>query len=179
MIAPLRQRHRMWITGLTLLVPTVCTLALWSRPPAPAGSGGDTSPVALPVATGARVVETLQGFRTAVRGESGGARLEVEALKPLRHPDLLLYFASAVGSETLPADAHLLGSVAHRQRRSFPLPTAAAQGGHLVLYSLAHQTVVASSTLEALPEANPPAAAPIEAAAEGSAETQEAPEGES
>ncbi len=181
MIAPLRKRHRLWITGLALLVPAVCALALWSRPPAPAGSGGEVSPVAAPTSASSRAIASLPGFRTAVRGGKEAAQLEVEALEPLRRPDVLLYFSATAPADTLPADAHLLGSVAHRQTRSFPLPTAAAKGGHLVLYSLAHQDVVASAALEAVPEAVRPAATEPGEMPPGETSTapEEATEGES
>ena len=176
MIAPLRRRHRQWMTGLALLVPAVCALALWSRPPAPAGAGGETSPVATSASSSARAIESLPGFRTAVREGGEAAQLEVEALEPLRQPDLLLYFSATPPSEALPGDAHLLGSVAYRQTRSYPLPATAAPGGHLVLYSLAHQAVVATGALGAVPGAAAPVAPMADSEGEATPEPESTPE---
>lgn len=145
MIAPLRKRHRVMISVLAFVVPAVCALALWSRPRL---NVGETPGTVLPQAVvGAEDLEVLPGFRTAVHGEPGSARLEIEPLSALRQPDLLVYFTTATPADSLPDDAHLLGAVAHQQPRSFALPAAAAEGGYLVLYSLAHQTVVLSGAL--------------------------------
>lgn len=92
------------------------------------------------------------GWPARVAAYAGG-ELELMPLRPLRQPDVLVYWApGGAPSAALPADAHLLGRLGSPVVHRFRLPTHAAQAdaGELVLYSLGHQEVVATATLPAL-----------------------------
>lgn len=147
MIAPLRRRHRTLFAVLTLTVPVVCALAIRNRPQSLEASP-DLRPAIIPQASdNTQSFNVLAGVATRVHGDPGTAWLEIEPAEPLRQPDVLAYFSISEPTDSLPVDAHLLGAVSHQQPRSFALPTPASEGGHLILYSLAHQSVVQTGRL--------------------------------
>ena len=146
MIAPLRRRHRGMFVVLAVAVPTLFLFALAHRPRAP------EVPELPPELAGtapaeSRPVELFAGYASSLSTDATGTHLTLEALEPLRQPDLLAYFCTEAPAGRLPADAHLLGPVAWGQARTFALPEAAAGGGHVVLYSLPHQEVTVSAPL--------------------------------
>lgn len=82
----------------------------------------------------------------ALRTERFPELLLLSPLEPLRVPDPLLYFsATAPEGEALPEHARLLGAVSDAPEQPFPLPAEAQ--GHLILYSLGHDRVVAHAAL--------------------------------
>ena len=137
MNAPLRRRHRATVTLLAVLVPAMVLMALAARTPAPT----DRANLSPPSPAGSQEIETFPGFIGRMSVEGGGI-LTLEGTEELRQPDVLAYFSTSAPGDSLPVDVHLLGPVAYRQARSFPLPDEAAAGGHLILYSLAHQEVL-------------------------------------
>jgi hypothetical protein len=82
--------------------------------------------------------------------EPGKRSVLLKPAQELSDPDLLLYWSTIGPSgNSLPADARLLG--VFTPGRALELPSEAAQGGHLTLYSLAHQSVVDTASRERLP----------------------------
>ena len=84
--------------------------------------------------------------------------IDVKPLRPLDRPDLLLYWtAQTVRLTPLPPDAHLLGRIAGTtvQRFRLPEPRPADEHGSLVVYSLAHQEIVATANLPSRTGASP------------------------
>jgi hypothetical protein len=67
----------------------------------------------------------------------------------MNDPDLLLYWTGDLRPAADISEWKLLG--AFRGWRVFPLPLDARRGGHLALYSLAHQEFVDSALVEKLP----------------------------
>jgi hypothetical protein len=102
-------------------------------------------------------LELFDGYSSSLAVSADGALLTLKALGPLRQPDLLAYFSTKTPQATqLPIEAHLLGPVAWGHPRAFALPQAAAQGGHVVLYSLSHQQVTAVAELPSFTQPTPP-----------------------
>lgn len=160
MIAPLRRRHRAMFVVLAVAVPTLFLAALARRPEAPQVPKLPAE-LAGTAAAEAQPLELFAGYASSLAVNATGAHLTLEALEPLRAPDLLAYFSVDISADRLPADAHLLGPVAWGQARTFALPPAAAGGGHVVLYSLAHQEVTATAALPGFEPPTPPAS-PLE-----------------
>jgi hypothetical protein len=81
------------------------------------------------------------------------ASIELQPLRPLDRPELLLYWSRDPVVDSLPRNAHLLGRISGTHASRFALPTAAMRdrsdgSGVLVVYSLGHQAIVASARLE-------------------------------
>lgn len=76
--------------------------------------------------------------------------VELQPRQIFTKPDILVYWhepAAATGNQ-LPENAYLLGALAGKQLRRFVLPEAARLvEGSLVLYSLAHHQIVATTML--------------------------------
>lgn len=118
MIQPLRRTHRWVMTGLGMILPMVFLVGLAARKPVPA-ERQSLPGVSMPNPQ----LSTLLG-----------------PYKNLLAPDLTVYWsASLPPDEALPADAKLLGSLHGLQTPSF----STTSPGYLLLYSLAHQQLVA------------------------------------
>ncbi len=154
MIAPLRRRHRVMVTLLLIAVPVGLVLALAARPPVPVVEGLPAALAAGP-GFGGGDVESYDVFGelgVAVRSyhAADGAVLELTPAEPLARPDVLVYWSGETASDRLPDGAVLLGALSDRAR-TYSVPAAAAgRAGHLVLYSLGHQEVVASGAVPAM-----------------------------
>lgn len=142
MIAPLRRRHLVWTTVLAVVVPVLFLYGLGARQPVPAN---DALPIAAPVGIpeGAQVLAfgdmPIDGHLWSA---AGGSRVQVAWRAVPVAPDVLLYWSAGDdGGDALPADATFVGAV---DGRAHALPS---PGGALVLYSLAHRTVVARTVL--------------------------------
>jgi len=160
-ILPLRRRHRVASVGLAVALPVLFAAALAVRRPVPAIARLPFAVVPPRLAGSSRVHDTGTGlalrltFPVTAPGARAG-RVALELLRDPRTPDLLAYWspaAGSVGDSSLPDDARLLGAIVGRGPTVFELPEPAA-GGHLVLYSLAHRTLV--DTLELGPSGEPP-----------------------
>ncbi len=137
MIRPLRRRHRLWIALLSLTLPVGVGLGLAARPEAPRGesrsSGLDW--------TKAR---ELEGLDLSLLTDPSDASLWVRPSVDAQRPDVLVYLTSEPpGLDSLPRDAHLVGSLAGVRPRRLELGD--ARGSTLVLYSLGHQEVLGSA----------------------------------
>jgi len=156
MIAPLRRRHRSIFVVLAVAVPALFLAALAHRPVAPQVKKLATELVGT-APTAGRPLELFADYASSWVVDADGAHLTLEALAPLRQPDLLAYFSANAPTAThLPVAALLLGPVTWGQPRTFTLPKAAAGGGHLVLYSLPHQEVTATAELPGFEPPTPP-----------------------
>ena len=151
MIRPLRQRHRLMVCTLGVLLPIAFTAGIAARKPVPmavnvppglAGKENDFSKVVwtkTDLWPGQRII-------TSLRRDAAGS-LAVELMfQDLVKPDVLVYWAAGkdTAGEGLPDNARLLGALA--SRTSLPLPTdVRGEAGRFVLYSLADHEVVAAS----------------------------------
>lgn len=150
MIRPLRERHRIVVCTLAVVLPLALVAGLRGREPvvldpSPVGQAGPGSP-------GRKVIWTRSDlwpgrkYVTRLRGEPRGSLgIETDAGDLVR-PDVLVYWAAGTGREpeTLPGNARLLGALV----KEGVLPFAADlvdQGGRLILYSLADHQPVAFS----------------------------------
>jgi len=168
-IHPLRRRHRLLITALAVVVPTLYLLALAARPSFPEdgwGRGG-IPPSLEPIKEVGRELaawpdlwpEPVRLTTRLVAMPDGLRALELLPVAPPDAPDLLLYWTPAAhqgdpasAGETLPGEAWLLGPFAPESPIPLPLPEVAWEGGGtLLLYSLGHQRLVAHAALPALP----------------------------
>ena len=151
MIQPLRQRHRVIVCSLGVLLPVAFAAGLVTRKPIPVaatvprGLAGHTNDFGRVVWTktdiwpGKRIVTSL------CRNAAGSVAVEL-MFRELAKPDVLVYWAAGKEStvEGLPDNARLLGALSNRA----PLPIPAdvrGEAGRFVLYSLADHEVVAAS----------------------------------
>jgi hypothetical protein len=155
MIRPLRQRHRIMITTLSVIIPTAFALGIASRDQIPLSS---SNPVSAPVEISAYTelwsrsdIWHKAAIRTRLlRSISNPERLAIELIskKQIVRPDLLAYWVPRETSisDTLPDNAFLLGSFIQSAPVRFDLPgLATKQNGVLLLYSLADHEIVATS----------------------------------
>jgi len=156
-IGTLRRRHRIVWRLLALLAPAVLCMALVVR-------AGRPSEVAMPLSPDLRAAlgaapdlagePMLPGLKLRARVLAGGAAgtrlLELQPSEPLLEPDVLVYALSEAAARTgaaedsLPADARLLGALSGTLARRWALP---ADATALLLFSLAHQQVLARAAL--------------------------------
>lgn len=139
MIQPLRTIHRRAFVALTFVLPAILFVALGARhtvPPARLGLTG----VLWPKGT----------VQSSLQGDSGNIAVILHTVNAFNEPDLLLYWTPAApAGNVLPAEARLLGPFA--VERPFQLPRDRRVPGQLVLYSLAHQSIIDAIALENLP----------------------------
>ena len=154
MIQPLRTVHRRAFVALAVVLPIILAAGLGARRPRlhPGARAAEISASAHLRET-ANMLWRKHAIRTTFYGDSNSPPQIYVVLKPtqeLGEPDLLLYWTdNQVQGETLPAQARLLGTFAPGM--AFALPQNTVQTGHLVLYSLAHQVVVDTASVEKLP----------------------------
>lgn len=151
MIRPLRQRHRVIVCTLGVLLPVAFAAGLVARKPVPvaatvpSGLAGQPSDFGSVVWTKADIWPG-QRIITSLRRDSAGSVAMELMFRDLAKPDVLVYWAAGKESaaEGLPDNARLLGALSNRT----PLPIPAdvrGEAGRFVLYSLADQEVVAAS----------------------------------
>ena len=152
MIRPLRQRHRVVVCALGVLLPLAFAAGLAARKPLPiakslpselTGKAKDFGHVLWTKAD----LWPGQLIITSLRRDAAGSVGVALMFRDLVKPDLLIYWAS--GKETaiegLPETARLLGALSDGTPLSFP-PEARGEAGRFVLYSLADHEVVATSS---------------------------------
>ena len=154
MIQPLRTVHRRAFVALAFVLPVLLALGLGAR-------RARTSPATQPITEINSAKQSgVQWQKHAIRsrlyaGLDTANRpqdifVTLEPAQNVNEPDLLLYWA---GSEpqggSLPTQARLLGALS--ASNTFTLPREVNGAGYLVLYSLAHQTVVDTARVENLP----------------------------
>ena len=151
MIRPLRQRHRVMVCTLGVLLPVVFVTGIAARRPVPVTKSVPAE-LESKVSDFGTVVWTKadlwpgQRIITSLRRNAAGSRAVELMFRDLANPDVLVYWAAGKekAAEGLPDDARLLGALSN----GVPLPIPAdARGetGRFVLYSLADHEVVATS----------------------------------
>ncbi len=161
MIQSLREKHRVTMIGLALLLPVIFVSGLLVRQTIPVSA---RLPVARPEdAPGQFVVirdEAAlwkdQAIRTRLLKPASDATKVLLELTPLRdpgEPDVLVYWSEQKPETDRVAErALLLGSLNGAQPARFVLPEQATTGnGYLMLYSLAHRRVITTTELSVLP----------------------------
>lgn len=151
MIQPLRTVHRRVWYGLALLLPAILVAGLLARPHRHTGEVAGPNAKLKPTYTSAHAWAKLP-IQTHYFLDAGvtGPAIGFDAPQGLNLADPLLYWSPSLpGSDTLPADAALLGEFA--AGKTYSLPSAAAPGTHLILYSLAQKKVIDTATLEKIP----------------------------
>lgn len=154
MIQPLRTAHRRVFVTLALVLPAILVAGLSARHRvSPAVAPSKQIPASAQALRGSSSLWRTHVIRTEFYADASSPETLYVVLQPahdLVEPDLLLYWAASQPSgDALPAEAKLLG--AFGESKTFPLPRNAAQGGYLVLYSLAHQSVIDTTAVEKLP----------------------------
>ena len=150
MIRPLRQRHRVMISVLGILLPVALAVGIADRRSVPVASvppelEGKVKEFAQVIWTkgdlwpGQRIITTLRCDNT----DSVGAEL---AFGDLAKPDVLVYWAAGKESarKSLPDNARLLGALVAHVPLLLPAEVR-EEPGCLVLYSLADHEIVATS----------------------------------
>ena len=153
MIRPLRQRHRVMVCTLGMVLPVAFAAGMAARKPVPvaatvplglAGKAADSGKVVLTKAD----IWPDQRIITSLRRDAAGSVAVELSFRDLVKPDVLLYWAA--GKEGMPADAlpetaRLLGALSNGA--PLPIPAEArGEAGRFILYSLADHEVVAASS---------------------------------
>ena len=154
MIQPLRAVHRRAAIALAVVLPAVLFLGLGARR---AHLQSSERTVDLPAS--AKLLVQLDGgwqqhaIQTSIYGDSNPPNdfyVVLRQTQAISKPDLLVYWSETLPDENhLPERARLLG--AFDPDRALILPREIQPGSHIILYSLAHQSVVDRVTLEKLP----------------------------
>jgi hypothetical protein len=151
MIRPLRQRHRVMVCMLGVVLPVAFAVGLVARKPVPmaptvsAGLTGQGTDFDQAVWTKVDLWPRQQIITSLRREPAGSVAVEL-MFRHLAKPDVLVYWAAGpkTAAEELPDSARLLGALANRS----PLPIPAdvrGESGRFLLYSLADHEVVAAS----------------------------------
>lgn len=153
MIRPLRQRHRVMVCALGVVLPMAFVAGIAARKPVPVtaalpsqlvGSAKDFGKVVLTKTDlwpGQRIITSLR------RDTAGSVAVEL-MFRDLVKPDVLLYWAAGkagTAGDGLPDNARLLGALANGVPLPFPAE-ARGEAGRFILYSLADHEVVAASS---------------------------------
>lgn len=161
MIRRLRQAHRLVFVFLALAIPVLLTRAFASRPLSPrsaqllpAGGAISTSDI---TATWVTQLGALRYRLDQPNVANSPAFIAFGPAATLRGPDLLVYWTSrAAPVATIEDGDLLLGRLDGAAPVVIPLPPAASDSfGTLVLYSLAHRSVVGTLALPAAQGARP------------------------
>jgi hypothetical protein len=158
MIQPLRAVHRGAFVALALVLPMVLLIGLGARGPSlgPSAHAGDAPKIASDIGNVVRESSNLWKKRSiqsrfySKPDRPQDVYLVLQPAEELNEPDLLLYWATNLPQgDVLSADAQLVG--AFSAGKAFLLPPGEKRSGHLVLFSLAHQTVFDIARVEKLP----------------------------
>jgi hypothetical protein len=151
MIRPLRQKHRVVLYGLCLLLPVGLATGLAARRPVPVAAQVPSELTGRPgmfdqvvwtkrdLWPGSRIITSLR------RDQSGAVAMELWS-GDLVKPDVLLYWAAGRewAGQGLSKDARLLGSLSSRSPIVLPAEVRGTTG-RFVLYSLADQELVSTT----------------------------------
>lgn len=149
MIQPLRSAHRRTSMALALILPAVLVVGLMARRPLPHPySKTHNSEARQSIGRSDHLWSRHRIHSVFLRNASGPATVQVvlEPLDDFSAPDLLVYWSPALPvSDQLATNAVLLG--AFENGRPLLLQESNTKG-FLILYSLAHHTIVDTSPLE-------------------------------
>jgi hypothetical protein len=149
MIQPLRSAHRRTWLALALVLPTVLIVGLMARRPLPrADSKINISATRQAIRQSDDLWTKHKIHSVFLRDTSDPTSVQVvlESLGDLSVPDVLVYWSPQLsGSDSLPPNAVLLGAL--EKRRPWHLPDSNPKG-FLILYSLAHHSIVDAAPLE-------------------------------
>lgn len=158
MIKRLRQAHRVAFVFLALAIPVLMTRALASRP-------AETAPVAVSGALPGIDLSTLNRtwatslgpIRFRLEASQAPAALLLASIAIPPAPDLLLYWTPRTGSiSSIESGDGLLGRLTGTTPESFRLPSQASTGeGTVVLYSLGHDSVIATLPVDSMQAIGP------------------------
>jgi hypothetical protein len=151
MIRPLRQRHRVIVCSLGVLLPVAFAAGVAARKPVPvaanvrlelAGQRNDFGSVVWTKAD----IWPRQHIITSLRRDAANSLAVELILGDLAKPDVLVYWAAGkeAAVDSLPDTARLLGNLLNRSPLPLP-PNVRGEAGRLILYSLADHEVVAAS----------------------------------
>jgi len=151
MVRLLRQRHRIAVSALSVLLPAAFVLGIGSRhslPPAislPAAF--ENKPPAESLARWSRNdLWEKEQLNTRLLEDPARSNLSLEVTAPesTPRPDVLLYWSFGNGSieDSLPKNAIFLGAWSQQPGSNVELPSAARGEGKLILYSLADHEIV-------------------------------------
>jgi len=151
MIRPLRQRHRVMVCTLGVLVPMAFVAGIAARrsvpvvATVPSGIGRNAADFGAVVWTRADLWPDQRIITGLRRSADGSVAVEL-MFRDLARPDVLVYWVPGkeAAGEHLSENARLLGALSDRT----PLPIPAdvrGEAGQFVLYSLACHEVVATS----------------------------------
>jgi len=152
-IAPLRRAHARATLLLTLFVPAGIAAGVAARQPVPAHAPANVR-LARPTRAGGELEHATQldgeqriTLRWEIVRDAERAQLLLAPEFDLELPDVLVYWSASAITTLAGTDALLLGTLAGSETRRLPLPSPDTTGGHVTLYSLAHQAIVAGGTL--------------------------------
>lgn len=151
MIRSLRQRHRIMVCALGVVLPLAFVAGIAARKPVPIGAAlpsqltsnakdfGEVVLTKPDIWPGQRIITSLR------RDAAGSVAVEL-MFRDLVKPDVLLYWsAGKEGTEGLPENARLLGALLNNT--PVPIPAdARGEAGRIILYSLADHEVLAVSS---------------------------------
>src|SRR5678815_2901729 len=153
MIRHLRQRHRVIVCTLGVLLPVAFSAGLAAR-----------KPVQVPATVSSRLAGQANDFgrmvwskadlwpgqriSTSLRQDAAGSVAVELMIRDLVKPDLLVYWVAGKerAVEVLPDNARLLGPLSNNSPLSIPVD-ARGETGRLMLYSLADHDLVAVSRM--------------------------------
>ena len=151
MILPLRQRHRVIVCTLGVVLPVAFVIGIAARRPVPLATSVPPELAGKAINFG-QVVWTKadlwpgQRIITSLRRDASGSVAVELMFRELVKPDVLVYWVAGKGtvSGSLPDNARLLGVLANSAPLAIPSNERGALG-RLMLYSLADHEVVAVS----------------------------------
>ncbi|MGA6951985.1 MAG: hypothetical protein WBQ40_10370 [Candidatus Sulfotelmatobacter sp.] len=154
MIQPLRTVHRRTFMALAFILPAILVVGLRARPPhvRPAFHFSDLPAGAYMVreSGGLWRKHAIQSMFYSMPDRPQDIYVALQPTQEFNEPDLLLYWTASVPQgSALPVDAHLVG--AYTAGKTFLLPMNEKRSGYLILFSLAHQMVFDTGTVEKLP----------------------------
>jgi hypothetical protein len=153
MIQPLRKVHRKAFSILAIALPAILWAGLQAReePPSQKSAVAEMPSNLYLVRQSDRLWGKHIIYSKFYGDSANGEEIEVlfELPKELNDPDLLLYWTGDLRPAADISQWRLLGTFT--AGRAFTLPANAKRGGHLALYSLAHQEFVDSALVEKLP----------------------------
>lgn len=174
MIRPLRQRHRVTICAIGVILPIAFAAGISARRPIPVVASvppelGGTAKEFGKVVWSKADLWPEQRIITLLRRDAAGEVAVELMFRDLVKPDVLVYWAPetrarpssssslstshATQNNTLPFDARLLGALANRAALHIPSDVR-GEVGRFVLYSLADHEIIAASRAFTLRQAN-------------------------